>query len=465
MTLISDIYNRLPVFIQNAGISVYGLMWQRRRFGGAFQKYLAEFIGRENYSIVQWKQYQTSQLRKLLLHAFDTVPYYQSLFQGNGLTRVDIEIFELSDMNRIPELSKEDLRKFCKTELLSSVKEKGGSFYASSGSTGTPTSIVYSHGMHQRISALYEARCRKWAGVKYTDSRGMIGGRRVISDANAKPPYYRYNYSERQIYFSAYHINENTVGNYVFALQKYKPAYMVGYAMSLYILAKFIKGKSLKVPAMQAVLTSSEKLSDEMRQTISDVFQCKVFDAWSGMEWCGLISENEFGQLLLSPDSAIVEVIKPDGSHALPGETGELVCTGFLNFDQPLIRYRIGDTVRLAKDQTTKCGRAFPVIDEIIGRTEDTVITTDGRMMVRFHGIFVGLENVMKGQIIQEDYERFVVKVKTNGLTADEKKLIHNRMVSQVGDVSILVQEVEDIPPGPNGKFKAVISKVKNPVI
>ena len=145
---------------------------------------------------------------------------------------------------------------------------------------------------------------------------------------------------------------------------------MVGYAMSNYILARFIKEAGLQAPQMKAVLTCSEKLThrDEAKP-ISEVYDCKVYDAYSGVEWCGHIVENEYGQLLISPDCGIsLKLLKPDGTEAQPGEEGELVCTGFLNYDQPLIRYKIGDVVRLAEDQQTKCGRNFPVVDEIIGQ-------------------------------------------------------------------------------------------------
>jgi phenylacetate-CoA ligase len=236
---------------------------------------------------------------------------------------------------------------------------------------------------------------------------------------------------------------------------------MVGYAMSNYILAKFIKEEGLDVPKMKAVLTSSEKLTTEMRKVLSTVYQCKVYDAWSGVEWCGLISENEHEQLLISPDCAYLEIIKPNGEYAQPGESGELVCTGFLNYDQPLIRYKIGDVVRLSADQTTKCGRAFPVVDEIIGRSEDVVIGQDGRQMVRFHGIFINLPNVIKGQVIQEDISSFTINVATKGLTDDEKSAIRQRMESQLGKIELLINEMDNIPTGANGKFRAVISKVR----
>lgn len=454
------LYPLLPVPLQNMGVSAFGYQWYKRRFSGIFEKEYIGFKERENYTPDQWRTYQTQQLRKILIHSFDTVPYYKQAYSKAGFTKDELSNFELEHLPTLPFLEKDVLRNKGKTELISKIGEKGGSFYSSSGSTGTPTSIMYSYNMHQRLSALYEARVRNWAEVNRFNARGMIGGRRIIPDGVGKPPYYRYNFIEKQLYLSAYHISKSTVANYVYGLKKYKTEYMVGYAMSNYILARFIKETGLTAPKMKAVLTSSEKLTPEMRKTLSEVYECKVFDSYSGVEWCSFIGENEFGQLLLSPDCGYVEILKPDGTEAKEGEEGELVCTGFLNYDQPLIRYKIGDVVRLAENQRTKCGRNFTVIDEIIGRVEDTVVGKDGREMVRFHGIFVNLPNVAKGQVIQEDYAKFSINVLTNGLTMQEKMLIDKRMKSQLGEIELIINEVRDIPIGPNGKFKAVISKV-----
>jgi phenylacetate-CoA ligase len=456
------IYPHLPVGLQNLAISAFGYLWYKRRFGGIFESEYSKFKARESFTNEQWQQYQTGQLRKILVHAFDSVPHYTKSFIEAGLTKEKLEQLELHQLRELPILEKDVLREKGRSGLLSSMREKGGEFYSSSGSTGTPTDILYSHAMHQRLSALYEARVRNFAGVTKDEPRGMIGGRRIIPEGNAKPPFYRYNFIEKQVYFSAYHISKNTVYNYVDGLKKHGAKYMVGYAMSNYILARLIKQEGLNAPQMKAVLTSSEKLTADMRATISEVFQCKVYDAWSGVEWCGLISENEHGQLLASPDCAILEIIKPNGEYAKPGESGELVCTGFLNYDQPLIRYKIGDVVRLAFDQKTKCGRSFTVIDEIIGRHEDIVVGSDGREMVRFHGIFVNLPNVIKGQVVQETKASFTINVATIGLTEDERAMIKQRMKSQLGEISLHINEMDDIPVGANGKFKAVISKIKN---
>ncbi|MDB5192258.1 MAG: phenylacetate--CoA ligase family protein [Segetibacter sp.] len=459
------IYKNLPVPLQNLAISAFGVMWHNRRFGGVFKKAYPAFKAREGYTAEQWKEYQTKQFQKILLHAFQTVPYYRSALTQAGFSESTINNFTLDQLDSIPVLEKETLRRFGNSTLLSDKRERGGSFYSSSGSTGTPTNILYSFPMHQRLSALYEARVRNWASVSRHDARCMIGGRRIVAEGECNPPYYRYNIIEKQLYCSAYHISAGTAAGYLQGIKDHNVKYMVGYAMSNYILARFIKQAGLKAPKMKAVLTSSEKLTPEMRRLISEVYDCKVYDAWSGVEWCGLISENEHGQLLISPDAGYVEILKPDGTPAGPGEEGELVCTGFLNYDQPLIRYKIGDIVRLSEDQRALCGRNFTVVDEIIGRSEDVVVGRDGREMVRFHGIFIGLDNVIKAQVVQEDYEHFTINVLTYGLTSSEKNLIRQRMISQLGSISLTINEVTDIPSGPNGKFKAVISKIEREVV
>lgn len=462
MSILTRIYNASPVALQNAWVSAYGLYWRQRRYGGIFKSELKEFKDREAFSASQWEEYQTLQLRKMLVHAYEAVPYYRNTYQKVGWTLSQFEKFELHQLSQLPLLEKNTLRELGTSDLLAGKREKGSAFYASSGSTGTPTQILYSLPMHQRLSAAYEARVRHWAGVNRYQSRAMIGGRRVIPDGIAEAPYYRYNWAEKQLYLSAYHISADTAPNYLEGIKQYGCEYLVGYAMSHFILARFIKELGLEAPAMHAVLTSSEKLSAEMRKTISDVYQCKVYDGWSGVENCGLISESEYGQLLVSPDVGVLEFLKPDGSPCMPGESGEIVCTGFLNYDQPLIRYKIGDMARLSPDQTTRCGRFFPVVEEITGRLEDTVIGRDGREMVRFHGIFINMPNIVEAQIVQHELDKFAINLVTTGnFTTEDKNIIRQRMESQLGGIDIDFNLVKEIPRGPNGKFKAVISMIK----
>lgn len=433
----------------------------KRRFGGVFKEEYIKAQLREKYTAAQWAEHQNQHLQKLLLHALTTVPYYKESFGNSGFDAQSIKTITVDTLHKLPILPKEDLRKYGATTLLSSIREKGGSFFASSGSTGTPTQIMYSPAMHQRWFGIYELRVRNWAGVSSFVSRGMIGGRRILPDANATPPFYRYNYFEKQVYFSAYHINPATVSNYARGMRRYGVQYMTGYAASNFFLARFFKEQNIEAPHLKCVITSSEKLTQEMRNMFVAVYGCKTYDGWGSVEACGLATECEYGSMHISPDAGIIEVLNDDMQPVQAGEEGAIYCTGLLNYDQPLIRYKIGDRMVLS-DKPCPCGRSMPVVQEIAGRVEDVIVGKDGRQMVRFHSIFNGLHSIKKSQVVQETEDAILVKIVTDAkLGSEGKATIIKRIQSQLGDINVFVEEVEEIPLTGNGKFKAVVSKLK----
>jgi phenylacetate-CoA ligase len=398
------------------------------------------------------------QLRTLLLHAKQHVPYYQE--RWDHLPISFLEQCTLQELKKLPMLSKDDLREFGSTSLLQPQLSRGH-FYQSSGSTGTPTRIYYSFAFHQMWFQFIERRVRQFAGVDLKNSRAMIGGRRVLPTAQARAPYYRYNLFERQYYFSAYHLSPSTIEDYLKPFFKGKIDYLTGYANSIYFLALLGSRRYQKGPQLKSVLTSSEKLTPEMRQVISDFFQCKVFDGWSGVEACGLVSECEHGHLHISPDVGILEIVDENGVEVAPGEVGEVICTGLYNFDQPLIRYRIGDRMRKSIKTACPCGRTLPMVDEIEGRIEDVVFGLDGRMMVRFHAIFYDIPLLRRGQIVQRSLEHIeVVYESDETLPQESLELMQNRLQSQLGAIQVSFQHTTSIPLTANGKFKAVISHV-----
>jgi len=456
-----SLYDKLPVDLQNVCISLYGLFWKNHRLGGIFKKSYREALEREFYSYEQWEDYQLKELRKILIHAYDTVPFYRKKYANSGITRDFLEHITLDKLKQLPFLTKDELRKFGKTTILST-KKGNGTFFYSSGSTGTPTALYFGKAFHQKWSGIFEARIRNWAGVNKSMARGMIGGRRILPESELKPPYYRYNIFEKQTYFSAYHLTPDTAADFLEGMKKHNVEYMTGYAMSNFFLADFIDNSNLTAPKMKAVITSSEKLTAEMRKVIERVYDCKTFDGYSGSEFCGLISETQEGELLVSPDVGIMEFVKDDGSYARNGEIGEIVSTGFLNYDQPLIRYRIGDLALLSGNQIPKSKHCMTKIDEIIGRIEDIIIAKDGRKIVRFHSLFLDIVGLIAAQIEQHDYEHI-----SFNLVSDEsftkmtsEKIIKTRLESQLGKVEVEFNYLRELPVEKSGKIKAVISHI-----
>ena len=137
--------------------------------------------------------------------------------------------------------------------------------------------------------------------------------------------------------------------------------------------------------------------------------------------------------------------------------------TGFANTKQIFIRYRIGDLAAWATEPCL-CGRsALPVLGDLVGRLEDVVLLPDGRQVVRLDQVFRQLEGLAEGQIVQESLERFVVNVVplSSYSRADAEK-IRSRMIVRLGpQITVEIRELDAIPREPNGKFRAVISRVQ----
>lgn len=458
MNLLSQIYEKAPVWAQNVMVNAYGLMWRSRRYGGDFNSLLKDFHEREAYGERQWVDYQNAEITRLFKSSMD-VPYYRERLspvriESNG--SVDDAI---SSLKKWPLLDKETIRK----DPSAFIRQGHPRLHSelTSGTTGTPLDIRISDATYKKIHAAYEVRCRNWAGVDRHMSRAMIGGRLVVPKAESKPPFWRYNHVEKQLYLSAFHVSSANASCYADALNQYRPDYLVGYAVSHFLLASFLDHHTIRVHQPKAILTSSEKLSDEMRSVLEKVYGCPVFDAYSGVEFCCLVSECQYHKMHISPDVGYVELLDDDGNEVKEGEMGQIVATGFLNHDQPLIRYQTGDFAVLSGEKC-RCGRSMPVIREILGRIEDLVITRDGRQMVRFHGIFVGIPHIREGQVIQESIDRFRLKVVTDeGFNEDDQKLLHKRFKDRIGEIHLEIERVDAIERTKRGKFKAVISNIK----
>jgi phenylacetate-CoA ligase len=459
------IYAQSPVWLQNLGVSAYGWLWRNRRFGGNFRRYVAEFSARERFSPAEWEAYQQSELRRLLLSAARSVPYYRDTFRALGLSADDLRAFTLADLRKLPVLPKETIRRQPERFVAEDIPPRMLNTYLTSGTTGTPLAIKFLTEMDRISQAAYEARVRRWAGVDYRMSRAMIGGRLVVPEGDARPPFWRYNLFEKQLYMSAFHISPANAPAYAAALNRMRPDYLVGYASSHFFLARMIAEQGIPMYSPRAILTSSEKLTPEMRATLENVYHTQVFDGYSGVEAVCQASECEQHSMHISPDMGIIEFLDDEDQPVPPGQPGHLVATGLLNFAHPLIRYQTGD-LGILSHEPCACGRHMPVLKELVGRLEDTVIGRDGRETVRFHGIFVGLPTIVEGQVIQHTLSDLTLKlVVTPAFGEAERKILRQRFSERLGQVNLSFEYVDQIPRSAGGKFRAVISHVPRQAI
>jgi phenylacetate-CoA ligase len=72
-----------------------------------------------------------------------------------------------------------------------------------------------------------------------------------------------------------------------------------------------------------------------------------------------------------------VEILRPDGTAAAPGEDGRLIVTEFMNYGMPMLHHEVGDHGVL-HDQPRPCDRPYPLLRTVTGRTADFLVTADG---------------------------------------------------------------------------------------
>jgi phenylacetate-CoA ligase len=146
---------------------------------------------------------------------------------------------------------------------------------------------------------------------------------------------------------------------------------------------------------------------------------------------------------------------------AAAGTDGDLVCTGLANPDMPLIRYRVGDRGRLpAAADACPCGRGLPVLSQVEGRIGDALYTRDGRRIGRLINVLNGTP-IREAQIIQLSLDRLEIRYVTTpaaGERAGEE--LAEKVRERMGDVSIDLVPLAEIPRGPNGKLRMTVCRL-----
>lgn len=458
MSTATAVYGRLPVPLQHAAVTAYGLWWRWLRLGPGYRDASAGFVERERWSAEQWASWQRDRVAEVLRDAAEHVPHYREAWD-----RAERRAALAGHLTGVPLLDKEPVRDDPRRFLDPRRRSRPGLVFHTSGSTGTPIATHWTVEELRTSMALREARSARWAGVSFSMPRATFSGRLAEPRTHRVTTPYRYNAAERQLYLSPFHLRPDTAVHYASALRRHRTEWATGYAASFGTLGRFCLAAGIAAPRLRAVITTSEPPTGAVRAAAGDAFGCRVYEEYSAVENCLFASECEHGSLHVSPECGYVEILTPDGSPAEPGEVGEVVATMLLRRYQPLVRFRLGDLAAWSPEPC-RCGRALPVLEQVVGRLEDVVTGPDGREMVRFHRVFVDLPHVVEGQVVRHAPDRYTVRiVAVNGFGHAEVGEIRDRMRQQLGEVVVEVTVDEPLERGPGGKVRAVIDRAPDP--
>ncbi len=452
------VYYSLPVSLRSVAASIRGFYLRSWRYGPETERLAEEAISRESWSPDRWKAWQDERLAYVLHRAATQVPYYREQW-AERRRRGDQASWEY--LENWPILGKDTIRENARAFVADDCDVRKMFHEQTSGSTGKPLSLWGSVQTMRTMAAWSEARIRYWNGVSRRDRWAMIAGQLVTPVSQREPPFWVWNQGLNQLYMSSYHLAPDLMESYLDALSRYRVTYLFGYSSSLYAMAQMALESGRKDLHMAVALTSAEPLYEYQREAIAKAFNCPVRETYGMAEMVAMASECRAARLHLWPEVGFVEVIK-EGLPAPRGTSGDLICTGLLNADMPLIRYRVGDQgcLEISSD-TCQCGRTLPVMASVDGRIADVLYTKDGRRVGRLSPVFKGDLAIREAQITQETLDCVkVTVVPTPDFASHHERVIVERLKERMGDVEVVIESVAEIPRGAGGKFCAVVCKL-----
>lgn len=454
-------YYNSPYHFQNLVISTYGYYYRRQNLNTYVFNYLRELEKTQYYTRSELENYQNKKLRLLIKNAYENVPYYHRIFRSNNLTLEDIK--SKNDLVKLPCLTKEDIRLNFNDLIAKNYDKRKLRLVHTSGTTGSPLEFYWDRNV-MLIENAFIRRHWSWAGFGLNDWRITLRGNVIVPLSQNKGPFWRYNYSEKQVFFSSFHINSETLPEYVREIRKISPKAVQGYPSTVYTLARYMRENDIQIP-VSAVFTSSEPIYPVQREIIEDQFDCKIYDLYGLSERTVAAGQCSYGNYHVYSEYGIIELLNENEIVNDSGKFGEIVSTGLNNYGMPLIRYRTGDGTKLM-DESCECGVNFPLMSPVETKLDDMIVTSDGNLLspsVLTHP-FKPMVNIEKSQIIQKTKNQLIIKiVKKREYSEKDSELLLKELHERVGyEMSIELEFTEDIPRTKAGKYRWIISKLKS---
>lgn len=378
-------------------------------------------------------------LQSLLTHATQNCSFYAPF------ANTPISEFPIIDKDLIRSRHSEFLAKPFVTAKLHRM--------STSGSTGTPFSVVQNYEKRSRVLAeivYFGELCGYTIGQRYAFIRSW-------NSQSRKSPLE--SFLQNLIAIDTSRLDEESLETMRSLLKRDKRlSCILGYASSLDLLAQHLleKGETPEsFKRMKVVISGAELLSDKARRNLKRVFGCNVVSRYSNQENGLIAQEVSDNVFLINRASYYLEFLKPNSNeHARPGELSRIVLTDLFNYAMPMIRYDTGDLAIF--DEHPDYGR---VITSIEGRVRDFFYDTQDRLLSP-SAITVQMwkfDRLRQFQFIQDGRAKYLLKVNgARGVYEDDDfiEVIENIVGKKA---NITIEHVDGIPQLQSGKFRQVI--------
>ena len=420
---------------------------------------------RKDMEDVQWwsaeliAALQVQRLQAFLQDVALHVPYYRQLFEQQGFDPK--QVHSTADLQRLPFLTKSIIR--ANTEALKHTQAKGLARFNTGGSSGEP--LIFYVGT-KRISHDVAAKWRatRWWDVDIGDPEIVVWGSPIELGKQDRIKAWRDKLLRTQL-LPAFEMSESKLDQFIDTIRNVKPRMLFGYPSALTHIAKHAQKRGVDMThlGIKVAFVTSERLYDEQRSTIAQVFACRVANGYGGRDAGFIAHECPAGNMHLTADDIVVEIVNAAGQVQPAGVAGEITVTHLSTNDFPFIRYRTGD-IGILGTSACSCGRGLPILQDIQGRSTDFVIATDGTVLHGLSLVYIlrDLPGVQAFKVIQENLQLTRVLLVTDAQFSNAScALIENGFRQRLGQtVAVVIDLVDSIPAEKSGKFRYIVSHV-----
>jgi phenylacetate-coenzyme A ligase PaaK-like adenylate-forming protein len=416
-------------------------------------------------SLREIERVQARRVRRMVAHAYNTVPYYRETMQR---LRFDPRDFRgASDLARLPILERDQLQRdpgyFLSTELRRSPDFET----ASGGSTGAPrtvrwdTAAIFQNAAHsERERSIIAALVGRFSHYRESVITTPFASDRKIQNIYRERALLPSRALLQHQYLSLFDSPEKNVR----LLNKFQPDIIRSYGTYLALLFSYVHATGVSFHHPKVVFYDAAELPETARQLITDTFGIHVLSAYQAIEAfkIGFECERHSG-LHLNVDLYPLRIVDDTGLDVSPGENGDVVVSNLVNQATVLLNYRLGDIAHLLPEPCA-CGRTLPLLSFIQGRTDDWIRLSSGELIhpQAARTIFTEEPSIWQFQVVQEEADQFHVLIVGRDDRAGIRARVTKRFAERFGhNVRMQVSFVDGIAPTPGGKVKPVVSLMK----
>lgn len=414
----------------------------------------------ERLSRPELESLQLERLQQTVAHAYANVPLYRRRFDEAGVAPDTIR--ELADIAKLPFTTKADLRDTYPFGMFAVPMEQVARIHASSGTTGRPTVVGYTHGDLDRWAGLI-ARSLRAAGVRpgmkvhnaygYGLFTGGLGAHAGIEALGA----------------TVIPISGGQTARQVQLIKDFEPDAIMCTPSYLLTIADAMEeaGIDPRSTSLRVAILGAEPWTNEMRRELEQRLNIDAVDIYGLSEVMGPGVASESVETKDGPhiweDHFLPEVIDDDGTPLPDGSIGELVFTSLTKEAFPVIRYRTRDLTRLLPGTARPAMRRM---EKITGRNDDMIILRGVNLFpTQIEEIVLGIEQLTPHFILELTrngrMDELTVRIERSPSLSVETcqaatEVLVARIKQLIGTTVCVKLEEPGVLPRSEGKYKRV---------